>query len=337
MVMMDAPKLLFVHALPVGRSQRQRELQESKIRSHAARVAHKNRKMILVDEEETLGNNQHEAKVRQSGTKVANKRLSNNRNKTPQSSQDVLTKASSSSHKLDTSSTSILMPSASDGQFGLSVSYLGASALDPFQTEKVSSISPKIFNIGFRYSGFRFLTRSSHSDLIPPDLSIHWPQLMPGSSYHATVQDWSLLISSNPAVQTSMLFGSFSHQIIRLRTQGYGKFSADDMEMMEICAAESIRNVNKAIQDVSQAMSDATILSVLCLASHSKYRDVKSRSTPFQAPLRSMQCLDIYGSHFPDLVHMAGLARIIFLRGFENIELPGLRMAISRYVINVLL
>jgi hypothetical protein len=95
---------------------------------------------------------------------------------------------------------------------------------------------------------------------------------------------------------------------------------------------ESIKMVNAAIQKPSRALSDAVILSVSCLVNvrgDELMWDENLRS-PFQSPLRSLQCLDMYRSLFPNPVHLSGLAQLIELRGgLEQIKLPGMAPILS--------
>jgi hypothetical protein len=102
--------------------------------------------------------------------------------------------------------------------------------------------------------------------------------------------------------------------------------------MLVISELESIKEVNKAIQDPSRALSDAVILSVICLANNGGdelFWDKNLRS-PFQPPLRGLQWLYIYGSLLPNPVHLTGLAQLIKLReGLERTGLPGLAPILS--------
>jgi hypothetical protein len=96
--------------------------------------------------------------------------------------------------------------------------------------------------------------------------------------------------------------------------------------MLVISELESIKEVNKAIQD------PAVILSVICLANNGGdelFWDKNLRS-PFQPPLRGLQWLYIYGSLLPNPVHLTGLAQLIKLReGLERTRLPGLAPILS--------
>jgi len=86
------------------------------------------------------------------------------------------------------------------------------------------------------------------------------------------------------------------------------------------------------MNDPSRAVTDAVILSVLCMATNS-HQDValtSSAQSPFYPPLRSLQWLDIYGTPSANPIHAQGLAQLIELRGgLENVTLPELAATIS--------
>jgi hypothetical protein len=211
---------------------------------------------------------------------------------------------------------------------------LGATALDPFTTFQDSSFLSSVVDSGNRYGRLCRAPDFSQADLVVIALSVVWPNLMPSSAHrgiHPSAKDWYSLSTSNSTLLIAMLFGSFVHK----RTNwllGRGDFGLADIRMIQMCEVESIRNINRAIQDPSQATSDAVILSVVCLANN-RYEERTSQYTdhsPFHAPLRSLQWIDIYGSLFPNPVHEAGLVQLIALRGgLEEIQLPGLAAVIS--------
>jgi hypothetical protein len=109
-------------------------------------------------------------------------------------------------------------------------------------------------------------------------------------------------------------------------------FQHQDKRMLDLCEMETTKMINKAIQDPARAVSDAVILSVLCMATNRPDESVwhENVRSPFQPPLRSLQWLDIYGSLSPNLVHVNGLRQLVALRGgLESIDLPGLASMIS--------
>ncbi|KAL2797407.1 hypothetical protein BJX66DRAFT_297761 [Aspergillus keveii] len=150
---------------------------------------------------------------------------------------------------------------------------------------------------------------------------------------HAGVQGWFTSSTIHPTLHSAMLYGSYSHRRTRWVMKRQGQFNYEDMREMAVCEANVISRMNGILQDPLQAASDAVILTVLCLATNlynGPSTDEETSSSPFYAPLRSLQWLDIYGRLSPHPVHQAGLLQLIALRGgLEKIELPGLAAVIS--------
>jgi hypothetical protein len=168
-------------------------------------------------------------------------------------------------------------------------------------------------------------------------LSVLWPGLMPNPSTDRFigVREWFSLTVSHATVQTALLFGSFSHRKALLLNRRRETYNSDDRRLIalcEICETESITNINRAIQDPVLATSDAVILSILCMATNKSTKSMPqyAMASPFQAPLRSLQWLDVYGRLLPNPVHQAGMNQIISLKGgLDKIKLPGLAAMIS--------
>ncbi|KAJ0421509.1 hypothetical protein BJY00DRAFT_300895 [Aspergillus carlsbadensis] len=159
---------------------------------------------------------------------------------------------------------------------------------------------------------------------------------MPNSrtgSTHAGVQGWFTSSSAHPTLHSAMLYGSYSHRRTRWVMKRQGHFNYEDMREMAVCEANVISQMSSILQDPVQAASDAVILTVLCLATNlynGPSNEEDTRTSPFYAPLRSLQWLDIYGRLSPHPVHQAGLLQLIAMRGgLEKIELPGLAAVIS--------
>jgi hypothetical protein len=130
------------------------------------------------------------------------------------------------------------------------------------------------------------------------------------------------------------MFRALSHKQLHWLRRGKtgDQFRPQDKQMLEYLELESIKRVNKAIQDPSRALSDAIIMSVACLANNRVDELVwdENITSPFQSPLQSLQWLDIYGSLLPNPVHRAGLAQLIKLRGgLESTELARLSPILS--------
>jgi len=139
---------------------------------------------------------------------------------------------------------------------------------------------------------------------------------------------------SDPTLFTAFLYGSLSHRKIRDKDRGTLRGPLGDQEDREalICETATIRLLNEVTSDPSRAVTDAVILSVLCMAanSHQGVALTPPAQSPFYPPLRSLQWLDVYGALSANPVHVQGLARLIELRGgLGNVTLPGLAAIIS--------
>jgi hypothetical protein len=110
------------------------------------------------------------------------------------------------------------------------------------------------------------------------------------------------------------------------------EFSGNDEREMAICEADSIRRINLAIRDPSEAFTDALVLCVLCMANNKNEPPLgpDDMESPFQSPLRSLQWLDVYGRLKPHPVHQNGLVQLVQLKGgLKKIKLPGLAGVIA--------
>jgi hypothetical protein len=95
---------------------------------------------------------------------------------------------------------------------------------------------------------------------------------------------------------------------------------------------ESIKLLNKAIQDPTHAVTDTVIMSVLIMAySTGRVMEKKwNKSLPFQAPLQSLQWIHVLGAQEAHLAHVDGLSKLITLKGgLEKIKVPGVTGAAS--------
>jgi hypothetical protein len=134
------------------------------------------------------------------------------------------------------------------------------------------------------------------------------------------------------------MFGSLCHQ----RVQWLNRWVPDSAwgpkheRILQFCEMESIKLINKAVRDPSRAVSDAMLLSVICMAHHQPEDEKRQRyrKTPFNPPLQRLQWLDVYGCLPPNLIHIRGLVQLIKLRGgLENIKFTGLPATITLYVL----
>ncbi|PLB51540.1 hypothetical protein P170DRAFT_422549 [Aspergillus steynii IBT 23096] len=196
------------------------------------------------------------------------------------------------------------------------VETLGANVLDPFHTSP-SKYAP---------------------DLVNACLNVLWPGLTPGhgsddSSVLAS-SNWFPLSLNDPTLFTAFLFGSLSHQRVQW-INGWipeGAFRPRDQQLLQLCEFETIKMINHQVSIPGRAVCDAVILSVICMAHNVADEDDKRRQrrTPFHAPMRRLQWLDVYGSLPPNIIHVAGLVQMVKLRGgLEQITLPGLAPVLS--------
>ncbi|KAF9895243.1 hypothetical protein FE257_000145 [Aspergillus nanangensis] len=209
-------------------------------------------------------------------------------------------------------------PNSSDS--GEYIEVIGANVLDPFQTYP-SRFSPAVVHACESYC-----------------LTVLWPGLTPGSNNNSSdvlaASNWFPLSLTEPTLFTAFLFGSLSHQRVQWvnRWIPEGAFVARDQQLLQICEMETIKMINREVQNPNRAVCDAVILSVMCMA-HSVAEDNdhrRQRMTSFTAPMRRLQWLDVYGSLPPNLVHIQGLIQMVNLRGgLDNISLPGLAPILS--------
>ncbi|KAL1961886.1 hypothetical protein VTN77DRAFT_966 [Rasamsonia byssochlamydoides] len=135
----------------------------------------------------------------------------------------------------------------------------------------------------------------------------------------------------DPTLLAAFLFGASSHRHVMSLLNG-GTVSAQDRRMVQLSELQSIQMINHALQDPAKATSDAVILSVVCMANNTADESavLHARTSPFNAPLRSLQSLDVYGGICANPVHQEGLVRLVAMRGgLQNLQLEGLAAIIS--------
>jgi len=130
-----------------------------------------------------------------------------------------------------------------------------------------------------------------------------------------------------------MLYGSFSHRLVSQRNVGLSVSKQEYSQGLK-AECETIQCVNAALSGGSPSRSahEALILSVLCMAANARDETVWLRQSfsPFNAPLKKLQCLDIYGTLMLHPVHAQGLHQLIKLHGgLEEITTAGLAATIS--------
>jgi hypothetical protein len=194
---------------------------------------------------------------------------------------------------------------------------------DPFATYPApSNFEPAIVNMSERY-----LT------------TVVWPGLAPRpSNVRAPANKWFNLSMSDPALFTAFMFGALCHLRVQWKNNWVTgtKFGQKEARALELCEMESIKLINQAVRDPSRAVSDAVLLSVICMAHHQADEKVSQRHqrTPFDPPFPRLQWIDVYGCLPPNMIHIKGLLQLVKLRGgLTNIPTEGLAATISLYVI----
>lgn len=194
---------------------------------------------------------------------------------------------------------------------------MGAHFIDPFQTYPWRH-SPEIANACQAYC-----------------TSVLWPTLTPGSSRsEVSALNWFPLMMSEPTLMTAITFGSLSHQRVQWLNRWIpdGAFREREQQLLRVCEMETIELINQEMKKPGRAISNAVILSVMCMAHNATdiSEERQFRHIPFTAPMRRLQWIDVYGSLRPNLVHIQGLISMINLRGgLEAIDLPGLAPVVS--------
>ncbi|PYH98272.1 hypothetical protein BO71DRAFT_64268 [Aspergillus ellipticus CBS 707.79] len=192
-----------------------------------------------------------------------------------------------------------------------------ATNLDPFESYP-SSLAPGLVQQALSY---RF--------------SIMTPSMLPTPEVtNPYLQSWFPLSLGDRALFPALLSSSLTHLKVNCLLTGelaapFGK--EDESLALGASYKETITAINEAMQDPTRVTSDATILAVLMTIEkpfipHSKDW---SQESPFQAPLRKMQWLNVHGAREPNLAHQTGLCKLIQLRGgLHNVRLPGVAAAI---------
>ncbi|CAG7938057.1 unnamed protein product [Penicillium nalgiovense] len=194
-----------------------------------------------------------------------------------------------------------------------------SGVIDPFATYPAPShFEPDIINLSERY-----LT------------GVVWPGLAPRPrNVKAAANKWFDLSMANPALFTAFMFGALCH----LRVQWQNNwvpgtvFGPRERRALLLCEMESIKLINQDVRDPDRAISDAVLLSVICMAHHQAEEKSAQQHhrTPFNPPFPRLQWIDVYGCLPPNMIHIKGLLQLIKLRGgLANIPTEGLAATIS--------
>jgi hypothetical protein len=167
--------------------------------------------------------------------------------------------------------------------------------------------------------------------------TVIWPGLAPRPNHiKAAGESWFPLSMADPALFSAFMFGSLCH----LRVQWQNNwvpgtvFGPRQRQLLQLCEMESIKLINKAMRDPTRAVSDAVILSVICMAHHQAEEKLvqQHRKTAFNPPFPRLQWLDVYGCLPPNMIHIQGLIQLITMRGgLRNITTAGLAATICLY------
>lgn len=209
--------------------------------------------------------------------------------------------------------------------------------LDPF-SQFPSNFAPEIVNLCESYCMYRPKKPTSRVEkklTIRSGITVIWPGLVPKSTSNEKKAGelWFPLSLSDPALFTAFMFGSLCHQRVQW-LKGWvpdSSFGPKQQRILQLCEMESIKLISQAVQDPTRAVSDAVLLSVICMAHHQALEESPDqyRTTPFTAPFQRLQWLDVYGHLPPNMIHVHGLVQLLKMRGgLKNIKLHGLRPTI---------
>jgi hypothetical protein len=124
---------------------------------------------------------------------------------------------------------------------------------------------------------------------------------------------------TDPALFTAFMFAALCHQRVQWLNRSIpgATFGPRQQQLLELCEMESIKLINQAVRDPRRAVSDAVILSVICMAHHrsEEEHDGRPQRTPFNPPLERLQWINVYGRLAPNMIHIQGLLQLIKLRG----------------------
>ncbi|KAJ5757203.1 uncharacterized protein N7511_007385 [Penicillium nucicola] len=213
------------------------------------------------------------------------------------------------------------------------VSVISTEKLGVVRRRKRSSVAREISGV---FDPFHTYPSPAHFDPEVVDLSeryittVIWPGLAPRPNHiKAAGESWFPLSMADPALFSAFMFGSLCH----LRVQWQNNwvpgtvFGPKQQQLLQQCEMESIKLINQAVRDPTRAVSDAVILSVICMAHHqaeekSVYRHEK---TAFIPPFPRLQWIDVYGCLPPNMIHIQGLIQLVKMRGgLRNLTTTGL-------------
>lgn len=159
-----------------------------------------------------------------------------------------------------------------------------------------------------------------------------WPNLIPGIRENGAMQSWSHFYMVEEAPCFALSLGALCHKQSN-SSDGHGPQRSQPLKRRLLYVEmESARALNEALKSPDRPITDSLILSALCMANNSAGEPIppNKNKSPFKAPLRELQWLNIYAMNTSNAAHQAGLCHLIQLRGgLDSIELPGLAAILS--------
>jgi hypothetical protein len=167
-----------------------------------------------------------------------------------------------------------------------------------------------------------------------------WPTLLPGlasgaPNTEAEVAQWLSRALTSPALFDAFMYGAATHMQTRRRLGNVRIEPQTNQEKRELIVseAETIKHLNRVMRDPSHAITDETILAVLCMGFNRVDGSAWPRADPpLKPPLRNLQWLNVYGTLSGNEIHVRGMIKLIEMKGgLESLKMPGLAETVSLY------
>lgn len=145
---------------------------------------------------------------------------------------------------------------------------------------------------------------------------------------------WFPLALADESVFACIILSSLTHRrtLCLLSEQPIESLGVEENSLLGYSYGDAVRTLNEKMRSPATAVTDATILAVFLMIEKPIPPFAKDwkKESPFQAPLRGMQWLNVHGAREPNFTHQEGLCKLIKLRGgLYNVRMPGLAAAIS--------
>jgi hypothetical protein len=167
-----------------------------------------------------------------------------------------------------------------------------------------------------------------------------WPTLLPGlasgaPNTEAEVAQWLSRALTSPALFDAFMYGAATHMQTRRRLGNVRIEPQTNQEKRELIVseAETIKHLNRVMRDPCHAITDETILAVLCMGFNRVDGSAWPRADPpLKPPLRNLQWLNVYGTLSGNEIHVRGMIKLIEMKGgLESLKMPGLAETVSLY------